>query len=192
MCRELSFFFAKSSTGISEPDRHPEPVAPTQDMPLTQSFQIRPYAPQDADALFCVFYRAVHEGAAAHYSTRQRQAWAPETRPSPRWQAKLGDQITMVGETSGTEGPQGFMTLGHDGFLDFAFVLPEQRRSGLAHALHDRILNEARLRGIARLETEASHLARRFFLKCGWCERAAQQVERGGVMLENFKMDRRV
>ena len=43
-----------------------------------------------------------------------------------------------------------------------------------------------------RLTTEASHLARRFLLKQGWTELAAQEVEIGGVRLVNFRMTKRV
>lgn len=154
--------------------------------------RLRRYAPGDAQALFEVFYRAVHEGAAAHYTPEERHAWAPEPRHGPNWPDRLSRQITLIAETGRTSGPQGFMTLGRDGYLDFAYVLPEQRGQGISDALHDRMLTEARALGLSRLETEASHLARRFFLKCGWHVTAAQSVERRGVAIANFRMERQI
>jgi len=152
--------------------------------------RLRAYEDTDAPALFRVFYRAVHEGAAGRYTTEQRNAWAPSDHPGPNWPERLSRQITIVAETDGTDGPQGFMTLGHDGFLDFAYVLPEQMGKGVADALHDRLLSIAGEKGLDSLETEASHLARRFFLKSGWRELAPQQVDRGGVLIPNYRMAR--
>jgi len=154
--------------------------------------RLRPYTDADAQALHHIFRRAVHEGAAQHYTKAQRDAWAPEDHHGPNWPNRLSRQITVIAETDTTQGPQGFMTLGHDGYLDFAYVLPEQMGQGLADALHDRLLEIARNKGLTRLETEASHLARRFFVKSGWRELAAQTVERGGVQIENFRMERAV
>ncbi|MGV6812072.1 MAG: GNAT family N-acetyltransferase [Brevirhabdus sp.] len=154
--------------------------------------RLRAYADTDALALFRIFHRAVHEGAARHYSKQQRDAWAPLNHPGPNWRDKLANQITVVAETDATQGPQGFMTLGRDGFLDFAYVLPEQMGRGVAVALHDRVLHIARENGLEQLETEASHLARRFFLKAGWVEIQAQQVERQGVLIPNFLMMRKL
>ena len=155
--------------------------------------RVRPYRPADAAALRRVFWRAVQEGAASAYDLRQRDAWARAPEAPPDWPDRLGRQITLVAETTdGDGGPLGFMTLGHDGHLDLAFVLPEAMGGGAAAALHDRLLAEAEARGIDRLTTEASHLARRFLLKQGWSEIAAQEVEIGGVRLVNFRMAKRV
>ena len=155
--------------------------------------RVRPYRPADALPLRQVFWRAVQEGAASAYDQRQRDAWARAPEAPPDWPDRLGRQITLVAEaTEGDASPVGFMTLGHDGHLDLAFVLPEAMGGGAAAALHDRLLAEAAARGMDRLTTEASHLARRFLLKQGWTELAAQEVEIGGVRLVNFRMAKRV
>jgi len=154
--------------------------------------RLRYYRDEDAPLLHAIFYRAVHEGTVAHYSREQRAAWAPLDHHGAVWPDRLSRQITLVAETPSTEGPQGFMTLGWDGYLDFAYVLPEQMGTGVAAALHDGVLHVAREIGLSMLETEASHLARRFFLKCGWREVAAQSVERDGILIPNFRMERAI
>jgi putative acetyltransferase len=152
--------------------------------------RIRPMAADDPPALYVIFFRAVHEGAAGAYNDAQRAAWAPEPAMPADWPRRLADQVTLVAEAKGR--PVGFMTLGRDGHLDLAYVLPEAMGSGVAAALHDRLLAEAAALGLTRLDTAASHLARRFFARQGWTVIAEQQIGRRGQKLTNFRMEKRL
>lgn len=154
------------------------------------TFAIRHYRPGDADALAELFYRAVHEGTAEAYSDRQRAAWAPEPPAGPAWSTRLAKAFTLVAETP--EGPRGFMSLTPEGCVDLAFVLPEARGTGVAAALYRAVETEARDRGLSLIWTDASHPARRFFLKQGWRVVAEQQPEREGVKLTNYRMEKRL
>jgi putative acetyltransferase len=144
----------------------------------------------ETEALHGIFLRAVRDGAAGYYDETQRAAWSGRAHEPPAWAERLGGQITVVAWAG--DQPQGFMTLGHDGHLDLAFVRPEAMGRGVAAALHDRLIHIARENGLTRLDTEASHLARRFFLRQGWVELAEQQVEIRGVKLTNFRMEKRL
>ncbi|MFC2968627.1 GNAT family N-acetyltransferase [Acidimangrovimonas pyrenivorans] len=154
--------------------------------------ELRRFHSADAPACAALFHRAVHEGAAEHYSPAQRAAWAPYATPPrealDRLAARLSEELTWVAEEEGAL--EGFMSLRIDGYLDMAFVAPERRRTGLAGQLYDKIEAEARALGLIRLTTEASHLARPFFLKRGWQVDAAQQVERQSVLIPNFRMSK--
>jgi putative acetyltransferase len=152
--------------------------------------RVRPMRPGEGPRLYALYHRAVHEGAAGAYTAAERAAWVPTDRMPADWPDRLTGQITVVAEADGP--PLGFMTLGRDGHLDLAFVLPEAMGTGAAAALHDRLLSEAGALGLTRLDTEASHLARRFLLKQGWTLLAAQQVQRRGQSLTNFRMEKRV
>lgn len=152
--------------------------------------RIRNFQATDSDALRQIFYRAIHEGTTEWYTPEQRAAWANAAEAPPDWPQRLGDQMTVVAETDGQI--SGFMTLGHDGHLDLAFVAPEAMGTGVASALHDRLLDLAAKAGLQVLTTEASHLARRFFLRQGWTELTAQEVELRGVLLANFRMEKRL
>lgn len=165
--------------------RRPHPGSPA-----PAPIRIRPYRDGDAPVLATVFERAVREGAAGAYDADQRAAWASALDTPPDWAQRLGEEITLVAERDGHVA--GFMTLGRDGFLDLAFVLPEAMGTGVAAALHDRVLAEAEARDLTRLTTEASHLARRFFLKQGWRELGAIEVELGGTTLTSFQMEKRL
>ena len=151
---------------------------------------VRPYRPSDAACLAQVFDRAVREGAAGAYTEAQRAAWASAMDTPPDWSRRLGEEITLVAERDGQVA--GFMTLGRDGFLDLAFVLPEAMGTGVAAALHDRVLVEAAARDLTRLTTEASHMARRFFFKQGWRDLGEIEVALGGAKLTSFSMEKRL
>ena len=145
----------------------------------------------DAGPLAEVYYRAVHEGAAEAYSKEQRAAWAPSIPSAEAWRHRLEGLSTIVAE----EGGQivGFMSLNpHDGDLDLAFVLPEVRGTGVAKALYAVLEDQARTQGLDRLHTHASHVARPFFEGQGWTVLAENTVERQGVALTNWIMEKRL
>lgn len=152
---------------------------------------IRSYRPSDADALARVFFRAVHEGAAARYSAEERTAWLPEPPDGPDWHARLAHAECVVAETA--EGPVGFMSLVMpERLIDLAFVLPKVMGSGVAARLYAVVEGRARAAGIAELTTEASLLAQPFFARQGWSLVRHQRIERAGVVLRNAVMTKRL
>ena len=154
--------------------------------------ELRRFRADDAPACGALFHRAVHVGAAGHSTPEQRAAWAPHAEPPPEVQARsagrLAEQNTWIAEEDGCI--EGFLSLRPDGHLDLAFVAPERMGSGLAGQLDAKIGAGARALGLARLNPEASHLARPFFLSHGWQVDAEQQVASRGVPLTNFRMSK--
>lgn len=122
----------------------------------------------------------------AAYSAAERAAWAPDPVPPSDWGRRLGDQITLVATRKAAI--RGFMTLGRDGHLDLAYVLPEERGQGTADALLAALEAAARARGLHWLTTEASLVARPFLERHGWRGASRQSVIRNGVALTNFRM----
>ncbi|MCV2881363.1 GNAT family N-acetyltransferase [Actibacterium sp. XHP0104] len=136
-----------------------------------------------------MFYKAVHQGAGGAYSTEECAAWAPSETPPAGWEARvLAGHCLVAQDRSGVI--VGFMTLGDDGFLDFAYVAPDWMGRGVAAALYEAIEATARARGIPLLSTEASHLARAFLARRGWQVEARQSVIRNRVALTNFRMNK--
>jgi len=148
--------------------------------------QVRRYQPADAGALAQIFFDAVRLGAAPKYTAAELAAWAPERPSAASWGQRLDGLTTVAAENS--SGLLGFMSLRSDGYLDLAFVRPDCRGTGVAAALHSEILTEAHARHLHRLTTEASRMARPFFLRMGWHLIAAQTVQRNGQSIENFRM----
>ncbi|MEO1704823.1 MAG: GNAT family N-acetyltransferase [Pseudomonadota bacterium] len=146
---------------------------------------IREFRAEDAGPCAALFYRAVHDGAAEHYSPEERAAWAPKVPATKAFGERLGGQICFVACNGSV---QGFMSLTPLGYLDMAFVAPEQRGRGVAQQLYAALLNRAHVLGLGQLTTHASHLARPFFLRQGWEVEAAETVERGRVDIPRFLM----
>ena len=147
-------------------------------------------APGEDATLYGIFFEAARIGARDHYTDAQRQAWAPHCDMPKGWADKLGQMQTWVGEVEGEVA--GFMAMRDDsptdGYLDIAFVRPRWMGRGVAQALYGIILERARARGLIRLTTHASHLARPFFARQGWRVDYPETVERDGEALERFAM----
>ncbi|MCA0045234.1 GNAT family N-acetyltransferase [Celeribacter litoreus] len=153
--------------------------------------KLRPLTRKDSAACHRVFLHAVHEGAKAHYSSEQRAAWAPKTaRPHEDWPEMITHGFAIGATRWGRI--RGFFAMGTDGFIDLAYVHPSEMGKGTAGKLYDACENEARRLGLSHMETEASHLARRFFEKRGWSVTAQQTVIRNAVAIENFRMEKQL
>ncbi|MEO0943966.1 MAG: GNAT family N-acetyltransferase [Pseudomonadota bacterium] len=156
--------------------------------------EIRAYRPGDADALGLVFHRSVREGARHAYSAAQVAAWSPAPPSGPDWQARLNSAFALVAVIDAA--PVGFMTMNSGGFakkggyIDLAFVLPEQMGTGVANSLYAVLENHARAEGLERLTTQASLLAEPFFARHGWYVTERQTVTRTKVDLPNAWMEK--
>lgn len=152
---------------------------------------VRSCRPGEAGALAEIFHRAVREGAAGAYTEEERAAWSPEAPSGAAWLARTEGAETVVAEAGGV--PVGFMSLVMaEGYLDFAYVLPEVKGRGVAAALYAVLESRARAAGLGRLTTEASLLAEPFFARQGWSLVRRQTVERRGVPLRNAVMEKRL
>lgn len=162
------------------------PAGPQDALGGDLSLAIRRYRPEDRAACARVFYRAVREGSAAFYDRAQREAWAPSPEPDLTEPDKLGAQLCWVAERG--PGGVGFMSLESSGYLDMAFVLPEEMGRGTAAALYAVLQEKARDEGLSRLTVIASHLARRFFARRGWRVDRAENRAANGQIYEVFHM----
>jgi len=148
---------------------------------------IRPCRVTDAPGLAQLYHRAIHEGAARHYSPAERAAWSPAPPLDEGWRRRLVEADTILAERD--DRPLGFMTLDlATGWLDFAYVAPEVMGQGVADTLYAVLEGRARVAGLARLETGASLLGERFFRRHGWQLRLRHRIEQGGIDLPHAVM----
>ena len=151
------------------------------------TWQIREGSGADARACFDVYVDAIRNGTAGRYTPEQARAWAPDTDDGGWLAARLDGSRSWVAVSD--TGVEGFLSVTLSGHLDLFFVRPTARESGLARLLHDHLMDWARARGLNRLSTDASHLARSFLEKRGWRVLAGESVLRHGVMLERWQME---
>lgn len=151
------------------------------------TWTIRTAGAADAPACFAVYVDAIRGGTGGKYTRRQALAWAPEGDAGDWLAARLECGVTWIAVSE--RRAEGFLNVTPLGHLDLFFIRPEARASGLAAALHDRLMAWAQARALPRLTTDASHLARSFLEKHGWRVLGGESVERGGVALKRWKME---
>ena len=141
---------------------------------------LRAYRGSDLPAILSLFRDTVHTVCARDYTRSQLDAWAPAEPDAAAWDASLRAHRTLVAEEDGRI--LGFADLGSDGYLDRLYVHRDWQGRGVASALC------AALSGARR--THASITARPFFERRGWHVVREQRVERRGVALTNFVMEK--
>lgn len=147
---------------------------------------------QHADYARCVslFTRAVHALAAGDYDTAQRLAWAPLEPDLPAWRQRLDSLQVWLLEEAGVL--LGFIGFSLDGHIDLLYCAPEAARDGVASQLLAHAEQHLRGAGAMRAWTEASLVARPFFLRQGYRVTAEQWVQRGAIRLLRCEMDKQI
>ena len=147
---------------------------------------LRPYRPGDCPALAALFYETVHTVNAAHYTPAQLDAWAPACGPDlAAWDKSFRAHRTLVAELDGRLAGFGDIDPAA-GYLDRLYVHKDLQGRGVATALCN-ALEEA---AAGPVVTHASVTARPFFARRGYRVLRAQQVERRGVPLANYVMEK--
>ena len=98
---------------------------------------IRPYQPEDCEALARLFYETVHTVNAKDYTEQQLNAWATGTVDLEAWDRSLTAHFTLVAEENGVI--TGFGDMDPTGYLDRLFVHRDFQGRGIASALCDRL-----------------------------------------------------
>lgn len=155
---------------------------------MSGHIDIRPLSADDYRAMGRIFFCAVHEGTRNAYDYRQRLAWGGETLDLDRWKIRAAALFGFVAEDDGE--PVGFITIDRSGYVDLAFVLPSASGKGVGKALLNTAERWAKDNGAVRLTTEASLIAHPFFLKSGWLVMAEERIDRQGVILTRYRMQK--
>ena len=155
--------------------------------------KLRRYNSNDIREIIGLFYDTVHTVNAADYTEEQLEAWASGEVDADAWNRSFLEHVTYVAvekDESNTAGEIviGFADMDRSGYLDRLYVHKDHQRQGVASALCDRLEKEIEA---DRYLTHASITARPFFEKRGYKTVREQQVERNGVLLTNYVMERK-
>lgn len=146
---------------------------------------LRPYTPADLDELLTLFYETVHTVNARDYTPPQLDAWAPREVDRARWDSTLQAHTSLVAVEAGQI--IGFGDIDATGYLDRLYVHKDWQRRRIATALCDALEGSVTA---SLLTTHASVTARPFFEARGYRVVHAQEVERLGVTMTNFVMEK--
>ena len=150
---------------------------------------LRRYRTSDCGRMAKLFYETVHSVNAADYTAEQLDAWATGNVDLAAWDKSFLEHFTIVAEEPGDDGKKivGFGDIDNTGYLDRLYVQKDHQRRGIASAICDELENAV---DAVKIITHASITARPFFLKMGYCVVREQQVERGGILLTNYVMEK--
>lgn len=151
--------------------------------------RIRPFRPEDSAEIGRLFYDTIHTINARDYTSVEIAAWAPAV-PAPEWAGQRAKtRVVFVAEDA--TGILGFAEFRPRAkHLDCLYTRHDAQGRNIATALLRAIEAQAHELGILRLQTEASITARPFFERRGFRLIVRQTVERNGVPLTNFKMEK--
>lgn len=148
---------------------------------------IRRYEPEDLGQITALFYDTVHAVNAADYAPEQLDAWADGAPDLDRWNGSLLAHHSLVA-VEGRDLIVGFGDIDGTGYLDRLYVHKDRQGLGIATALCDRL---ERAVDAPVITTHASITARPFFEGRGYRVLREQRVERHGVQMTNYVMEKR-
>ena len=147
--------------------------------------RLRSSQSSDCPELAELFYNTIHAVNARDYTREQLDAWATGQVDLERWDRELREHHTVVAEEGGIL--VGFGDMDRSGYLDRLFVHRDFQGQGIATAICDALEGGV---SMGRLWVQASITARPFFEGRGYRVVKEQQVERRGVLLTNFVMEK--
>lgn len=146
--------------------------------------QLRRYKQSDCRELAELFYNTVHTVNAADYNNEQLNAWATGHVDLEAWNKSLLEHYSIVAVDNGII--VGFGDIDQTGYLDRLYVHADYQDRGIATAICNKL--EQSVSG--KIVTHASVTAKPFFEKRGYKVIKEQSVERHGVFLTNFVMEK--
>ena len=152
--------------------------------------ELRRGRPDDALTIARLFRDTVHAVNRQDYSEAHLDAWAPYQIDLDHWRGVIESSYLMVAVSGGMV--VGFANLDGDEYVDQVFVHKDLLRKRIASKLMEEIEREAKRRGAARLWTQSSITARKFFERQGFATLQAQRITYNGQIFDNFSMEKRL
>ena len=150
----------------------------------------RLYKPTDLQEVLQLFYENIHNVCVNDYTLEQLDAWAPSDPDIYRWEASLNKNHTLVVEKDGKI--VGFGNVGETGYLDRLYVHKDYLNQGIATLITKQLEKYAKAKGIVYMNTAASITSRPFFERQGYLVLEEQTVERRGIRLRRYLMEKKI
>ena len=146
---------------------------------------IRRYKSSDLNEMAKLFYETVHSVNIRDYTREQLNQWASGVIDLEKWSESFLEHLTYVAIENNII--VGFGDIDKSGYLDRLFVHKEFQGRGIATAICDKLEKST---GAERVIVHASITAKPFFEKRGYRIIRRQKVERKGVFLINYLMEK--
>lgn len=146
---------------------------------------VREYQSSDSKELAELFYNTVHSVNARDYAKEQLDVWATGKVDLEKWNQSFREHYTIVAVKDEIIVGFGDMDI-LSGYLDRLYVHKDYQGKGIATAICNKLEKEAE----GKIFTHAAITARPFFEKRGYKVIKEQRVERQGIFLTNFIMEK--
>ncbi|HIS46060.1 MAG TPA: GNAT family N-acetyltransferase [Candidatus Scybalocola faecigallinarum] len=146
--------------------------------------EIRQYKQSDCKEMADLFYNTVHTINAKDYTKEQIDVWATGQVDLEKWNQSFQEHFTVVAVDYETI--VGFGDIDKTGYLDRLYIHADYQGKGIATMICDQLEQEVQ----GSIITHASITARPFFEKRGFKVIKEQSVERQGIFLTNFVMEK--
>lgn len=158
-------------------------------------YTIRPFQTDDADAIAALTLAAIRVTALRAYSPEQVGAWSARYSVQRLMDGAMRGDVILVAVDS-ANGPVAYAVLESGGHLDMLYCHPDHTGRGLGGLLLAHTEKAARAAGVARLDTEASELARPVFERAGYTLLHRRDFTIGPVeapvAIHNYAMEKRL
>ncbi|MGN0942061.1 MULTISPECIES: GNAT family N-acetyltransferase [Fusobacterium] len=152
---------------------------------------LRKYKSDDCLNLLKLFYDTVRTVNKKDYNDEQLSVWAPDNYIEEKydiWQKSLSENFTIVAEIN--REIAGFGDIEKTGYLNRLFIHKDYQHRGIASSIVTELEKYAEKICIHTIITEASITAKPFFERIGYSMIKEQQVERKGIFLTNYVMEK--
>lgn len=146
---------------------------------------IREYIPSDCEHIAKLFYDTVHCVNIRDYTEAQVNVWSTGHVDLENWNQSFTEHYTLVAEKDNVI--VGFGDIDSSGYLDRLYIHKDHQGEGIATAICDKLERTVRA---GKITTHASITAKPFFENRGYIVVKEQQVERRGICLTNYVMEK--
>ena len=145
---------------------------------------IRKYESTDCKEMAELFFNTVHSVNVKDYTKEQLDAWASGQVDLEKWDQSFQEHFSIVAVENDII--VGFGDIDKTGYLDRLYVHKNYQGKGIATAICDKLESKVK----ENIITHASITAKPFFEKRGYKVVKEQQVERNGIFLKNYIMEK--
>ena len=145
---------------------------------------IRKYESSDCKEMAELFFNTVHSVNVKDYTKQQLDAWVSGQVDLEKWDQFFQEHFSIVAVENDII--VGFGDIDKTGYLDRLYVHKNYQGKGIATAICDQLESNVK----ENIITHASITAKPFFEKRGYKVVKEQQVERKGIFLKNYIMEK--
>ena len=149
---------------------------------------VRKFNLGDENAIYQLFYDAVHEINKQDYTSEQLDVWAPKFPDLSVWKKRLSNSYTLVAVDSISENIVGFIGIEKTGYLDHIYVHKDYQNMGIAKLLLLEIEKKAQELGLNKLFSDVSITAKPAMEKLGFVSYEQKTRDKGGVVFIQYAM----